>query len=482
MSYRKFAKDVGIYGLTQVVLVISGIITLPVITKILGAENYGTWTQLMITMSMLGSFAGLGLPYALVRFLAGEKNQKQIRDGIWSVFAIILSLSLVISLFLVFFSGVISKFLGVQKIFINLLAIILIFDYLNFIFFNIFRAFQEIKKYCFFQILQAFAETGLIILSISWGYGLVGAVFSFLVIKIFLFLIMGGFIIQKIGFEIPIFSKTKEYLAFGLPNILSDVSSWILTSSDRYFIGFFWGTLYVGYYAPAYTLGGSMVYLIMPLGFLLLATLSKHYEENQIEKIKIWLQHSLKYFLAIAIPALFGMSVLAKPLLSVFSTPEIAQHSYFIVPIIALGMFLTGICGVVGDIIALKKKTYISGIAFGVSAFINFGLNFIFVPRFGIMGAALTTLIAYALFSTIIWYYSFKEIPFKIEWKFIFKSVFSSVIMSVFVFMLNPLGLWRTLGAVGLGSICYFTFMILLGGFDKKEIDFLKELRKSEIN
>ena len=40
MSYKKFTKDIGILGLTQLTMAISGIIVLPVITKILGAPKY----------------------------------------------------------------------------------------------------------------------------------------------------------------------------------------------------------------------------------------------------------------------------------------------------------------------------------------------------------------------------------------------------------------------------------------------------------
>jgi O-antigen/teichoic acid export membrane protein len=283
MSYKKFTKDIGMVGLTQLITALSGIIVLPVITKLLGAENYGVWTQLMVTLGLISPIAILGLPYTLVRFLAGEKDKREIQDGIWSVFTIIFCVSIIISLFLISFSIPISRLFNCDKVFVQILPFIIMFFCLNLLFSNIFRAFQQTKEYCFFSIFENLGETGLVILSIFLGYRLFGAVLSVLIMQFITFLIMGALIIKRIGIKIPQFRKIKNYLAFSLPNIMGDISFWVIQSSDKYFVGFFLGTLFVGYYAPAYTLGGVISFFLAPLVFLLPATLSKHYDENKID-------------------------------------------------------------------------------------------------------------------------------------------------------------------------------------------------------
>ena len=112
MSYQKFTKDIGIIGLTELIIALKGLIILPVITKLLGAENYGTWAQIIVTLGLITPFATLGLPYTLVRFLAAEKDRKEIRDGVWSVITVILGMAIVITSILIFFSGQISQFFG----------------------------------------------------------------------------------------------------------------------------------------------------------------------------------------------------------------------------------------------------------------------------------------------------------------------------------------------------------------------------------
>jgi O-antigen/teichoic acid export membrane protein len=476
MSFQKFTKDVGLVGLTNLVMVLKALIILPVITKLLGAENYGIWAQLMVTLGLIAPLATLGLDYALVRFLPAEKNEKEIQDGIYSVLAIIFSIALVVSLILIFFSSSISQFFGGEKILVQILAFTIILECLNEVFFNIFRAFQKMGIYSFFMISQTFGEVGLVVGTVLLGYGLFGAVLSLLIIRFVNFLIMGGLTIKKVGIKIPKFLKTKEYLSFSLPTTLGFIAFWIIQSSDKYLIGFFLGTLFVGYYAPAYTIGSFVVLFVTPLSFVLPAVLSKFFDENKISEVKNYLRYSLKYFLMITVPSVFGMSILSRQLLTIFSTSEIAQQAYHIVPFIALSILLFGIYSIVAQVIVLKKETKITGTIWIIAAVLNIGLNLLFIPKLGILGAAITTLFAYTLTFALTCYYSLKEISFEIDWKFISKSIFASILMSLFIVWFNPFGLSKTLIAIFLGVLIYGALIYLLKGITKKEALFFKNL------
>lgn len=480
MSYQKFTKDIGLLGLTQVITALSSIITLPIITKLLGAQNYGIWAQLLVTIALVSSFALINLPYALIRFLPGEKDKQQIQDGVWSAFTIAFAILIVIDALLIFFSNTISKIFGCNQILILFLCPIVMFECLNYLLYNVFRAFQETRKYCYNTIASRTTETMLIIFTVFSGYGLTGAVISMLISRIIFFIIMTSLVIKRVGIKIPKFLKTKEYLSYCLPLVPVDVSYWVIQSSDKYFVGFFLGTIFVGYYAPAYILGCCISFFVTPLGFLLPAILSKHHDENEINTVKTYLRYSLKYFLLLAIPAVFGLSAMARQLLSTFSTPEIAQHSYFVVPFVALSMLLAGVGGIVTQNLLIKKKTKISGSIWIITAFLNFGLNFMFVPYFGILGAAITTLIAYTFVTTLGWYYSFKELAFEIDWKAIYKIIFASAIMSFFVFLIKPVGLYRELITAALGVLIYGTLIILLKGLSIQEINFFKKIFKDD--
>ncbi len=479
MSYHKFAKDAVTMGLAQMITALSAIIILPIITKILGARSYGIWVELSVTISIIAPIAILGLPYTLVRFLSAEKDKESIQDGIWSVVTVVFATVAIISLFLIVFSEPISHFLGGEKLFVQILAVIIIFECINQVFANIFRAFQQIKMYSFYTIFQTIGNATLITLTISLGYGLLGAVLSLLIVDTINFLIMATLVIKRVGIKIPRFLKIREHLSFSLPTIMGNVSFWIVQSSDRYLIGFFLGALFVGYYSPAYTLSGIILFFVAPLSLILLAALSKSYAENKIREVKNYIKYSIKYFLLLAIPSSFGLSILSKQLLTIFSTSEIAQNSYYIVPFIVLSMISFGIYSIVAEILSLKKKTHIGGIIWLLAALLNFGLNFIFIPRFGILGAAITTFLAYTFVGALNCYYSYKELQFEVDWLAISKIAVASVLMSLFVFWFNPVGFYKTIFAIILGASIYLTLILLFRIFSKKELDFLNNILKN---
>ena len=79
MSYQKFARDVGFIGTVQILTSLSSFFLLPIITKTLGAYDYGLWAQINITVSLISSLALMGLSMSFVRFLYYEKDKKKIR-------------------------------------------------------------------------------------------------------------------------------------------------------------------------------------------------------------------------------------------------------------------------------------------------------------------------------------------------------------------------------------------------------------------
>lgn len=473
LPHKKFAEDVGITSLAKLTVALKGLIILPIITKTLGAENFGVWTQIVVTISLVVPIATLGLPYTLVRFLDAGKKREEIQEGVYSVLSLTFLIGLAISLILIGSSGPISNFFGgSEPLLIKILAFVILLECLNLVFLNVFRAFQEMGRYSLFTIIQALGEIGLIVIAVYLGFGLSGAVFSLLIARLVVFLIMGYLIIQWIGLKIPNFIKLKEYLSFGLPTVPSNISSWVVQSSDRYLIGLFLGTLFVGYYAPVFTIGNIINLLIAPLALVLPALLSKLYDENNLDEVRRYLKYSLKYFLMLTIPTVFGLSVLSKQLLTIFSTAEIAEQGYPLVPLIALSLLLWGVYSIFVQILALSKKTRVIGIIWLVAAALNLGLNIILIPRIGIMGAAITTLLAYTFAFIATWYHSAQDLRFEIDWRSILKSTLASILMLLFIRWLDPTGLSNTLATIVASAFLYGALILSLRGLNKREVVF----------
>lgn len=434
----------------------------------------------MTTISLMSNIASLGLPYTMVRFLSAEKNKEKIQEGFYSIASVVLASTVTISLLILLFSNSIATaiFNGEVNIVVSLAAMVL-FACLNAFLLNFFRTFQQMKRYSLFLLTQTYS--GILIVSyLVWsGFGIGIVVLGYLVAYILTFILMTLFILSSIGFRIPHFKNLREYMAFGLPTVPSNLSYWIVDSSDRYVIGILLGTVFVGYYAPAYTLGNIILMVLAPFSLLLPSVLPKYYEENDLEQVNFYLKYSLKYFLLIAIPAAFGLSVLSKSILLILTTPEIALNGYTVTPFITLSALLFGVYGITSNTIILKKKTKFIGTIWIIAAVLNVVLNFVMVPYVGIIGAAAVTLFTYAVAFALTINYSNRFLRFEFDYPFIIKSVVSALAMSLVIIWINPSGIIGVLMAVVIGALIYFAVLLALRGIKKEEFRFFRGLMGS---
>lgn len=304
----------------------------------------------------------------------------------------------------------------------------------------------------------------------------VQAIISLLIVRIILATIMLVIILKNFGITVPRFDKIKDYLNFGLPTIMGNFAFWIIQSSDRYIINYFLGALYVGYYSPAYSIGNLIMLFIAPLTFILPAVLSKFYDNKQYDNVKKYLQYSLQYYLLIAIPAVVGLSVLAYNILWYYTTEEISKNSYFIVPFVGVSILLYGVYAIHSMIFTLKKNTRIGFKIWLFAAILNIGFNIIFIPKFGILGAAVATLIAYLTALLITIFIVRKMIRFKLDWIYILKLCIASILMTVFIYLIPQNQIFNLILTI-LGAIfIYIISIFILKAIDKKEIDFIKKL------
>jgi O-antigen/teichoic acid export membrane protein len=239
------------------------------------------------------------------------------------------------------------------------------------------------------------------------------------------------------------------------------------------------GASAVGMYSPGYLLGNIIIMFIGPLNFVLPATLFKHYDCNRMDQVETLLSYSMKYFLAIAIPSAFGLSFLSRPILTILSTPQIAEQSYLITPFIALSMLLYGATSIVSNVLGLKKKMIMLCFAWTGAAALNLVLTFILVSYIGIIGAAIATLVAFVFLFLVISIYCLRQFRFKVDLRFIVKSVIAALAMYLVIARWPPLDLIGLFSVVMICMVVYVALLTLLGGLDKKEIEFFKGLLMS---
>ncbi|MCX6681135.1 MAG: oligosaccharide flippase family protein [Methanothrix sp.] len=479
MSQRQLlAKRIGLVALTNLLVEANTLIMLPLLTKNLPISEYGVWVQISVTIGLIPAVALLGLPYSMVRFLPSAKGRENIQEIFYSMAAIIAIAGLVAAtgIFLLAEPIASALFDGRQNI-VEALSILVFLECLISIPFAYLRGVQQIKKYSAFNFGKVFISLVLVIYFVLSGKGILGAVMGLIFADILIFLAMSSFVFSDVGASFPKFKNIREHLVFGMPTIPGNLSSWIVNSSNRYVIGLLMGTTFVGYFSPGYTLGNMINLFIAPLSFILPAALSKHYDEHETEEVIAILGFSLKFFLALGIPAAFGLSLLSRPILNVLSTPEIAAQGYMITPFMALGALFLGAYAIVAQIMVLEKNTVLTGKIWIIAAVLNLGSSFLLITYVGIIGGAIATLISFAFVFITTSYYAKKSIKISFHLNFVAKSLVASLAMSFLLLILRPEGVAGLALSIAIGALMYFIVLLALKGFTKEEIAFIRTLR-----
>ena len=475
-EYVQFIKRIGIVGIANILISLSGLIFIPIITKNFSTSNYGVWAQANTLVALVPNIVNLGLPYTMVRFLAAEKDKEIIKQSFYSMMLVVLCSTIIMVLVFLIFSHQIADALfdGSMQIMLTV-TVISFLACINLMFLSYFRTFQQIKFYSTFLVLQTYIGVGVSIILTLMHYPIEIVILGLLTGYLAVFIVMALLIVRQLGFTTK-FKSLKEELKFALPTVPNNVSSWVVDSSDKFVIGIFLGSAAVGCYSPGYALGSILLMFLTPFAVLLPAVLPEYYESGNLEKVNTFLTYSLKYYLLITIPAAVGLSLLSKPLLYILTTEIIANQGYMITPLVALGAIFMGIYGIVNNIIILEKKTVILGYIWISVAILNIILNVLAVPYIGIYGAGIATLVCYffAFAVTLIYSRKYSVLPF--DFKSIIKILISALAMGIFVMVANPQGIIAILIVIAVAIVIYFAVLALLKGIDKKEINLIKSM------
>lgn len=476
-DYIKFIQRIGLVGITNILISLSSLIFIPVITKSFTTAEYGMWAQVNTTIALVPNIANLGLPFTMVRFLSAEHDKARIRESFYPMMSVTLISTLIICGLFILFGGPIADALfngSMQVLYIT--TAISFFACLNLMLISYFRTFQQMKRYSLFLVLQSYIGVFVSIYLTYAGYNIETVVLGLLTGYVSVFIMMAFIIVRYLGFGPVKWSNLKEQLDFAIPTIPSNVSSWVVDSSDKYVIGIIAGSVAVGCYSPGYALGSILLMFLSPFAVLLPAVLPEHYEKGEMDQVDTYLGYSMKYYLLLTVPAAVGMSVLSKPLLYIITTPEIALGGYMVTPFVCLGAIFMGMYGITNNILILEKNTMILGKLWIVVAISNIVLNLLLVPYLNILGAAIATLICYILAFAVTAIASKKTMRLPFNIKELLKIVIAASIMGIAVYIMHPIGIINVLISIVAGVIIYFAIIFILKAVTMKEIAIFKDL------
>ncbi|HZO74210.1 MAG TPA: polysaccharide biosynthesis C-terminal domain-containing protein [Ktedonobacteraceae bacterium] len=198
----------------------------------------------------------------------------------------------------------------------------------------------------------------------------------------------------------PRLDIARNLLSFGVPLVFSFVSVWVLQLSDRYLLSRLGPLTQTASYAVAYSLGGILAAVV--LGPFSLAWPTVLYDIAKRENAASIFQLVFRWYAIVLLFVSFALSFAAVVVLDAFF-PSTYQSAAPLIPLINLAMMFYGLYTVLSVGLSLRRKTWLAFIFVTFSAILNVVLNIILIPQQGAMGAALATLLAYAVLALLVY-------------------------------------------------------------------------------
>ena len=275
--------------------------------------------------------------------------------------------------------------------------------------------------------------------------------------------------------------ELRGMLAFGTPLIFGQLSFILFMTIDRFFLERYGGYKDVG----AYTIANSIVSVI---SILITVPFSQVWTVMRFSVMKEegadeYYARVLTYmvlagmFLALCVSAVAGDGIVRFGLQKYWPAASV-------IPLLALSSVLDGASRVLNVGITLRKRTILSPVVIGAALAINIGLNVVLIPRYGMMGAAVATLLSYIAFCAFRYWASSLFYKVTYEWDRVFSAFIVGGAVTMLFYVIDHL---RNIGVLRFGffpavltksclALSFPAVLYLLNFYDEKERRRLREL------
>ncbi len=277
---------------------------------------------------------------------------------------------------------------------------------------SVFRATEKPLNYGAVRILKTGLDLSLSIycvvsLKLGWEGRIYPAVGIALIIALFILI----YLFYSYNVRLLINKKyLRKAFKYSTPLIFHSLAGYIISFSDRFIILEFMSAEDVGLYAVAYQVGMIMSFVNNSFNQAWTPYVFSILKGGDLSKIKQLSKFNYFYFLLMIIMAL-GIFLLV-PLIYEWFIDNKFEVDYQIVFWVLLGYAFNGMYKILVNYLFYYKKTKKLSYITIFSAVLNIGLCFYLVPKIGILGAAISTTIAFlSMFIFVaIDYYKLKNI------------------------------------------------------------------------
>jgi O-antigen/teichoic acid export membrane protein len=475
---KQLTKDTAVYGISTMVGRFLNFLLVPIYTNLFKPFEYGIQSQVYVLISILNIILLFGMDTAYMKYSVNVKSRDEDKNTFSTPYLTVMIVSFFTCLLIIILKKPIFTLLEIPCEYYYLIfytSLILFLDSLTIIPFVKLRIERKAKKFALFKFLGILLNILLnyiLIVKLRWG---VEAIFiSNLASSALTLILLSPSIFKsfKVIINLPILRKL---LKFGLPFLPAGLSSIMIQGIDRPILTQLTDLHTSGIYSANYKLGIFMMLFVSMFQYAWQPFFFQNAREKNIKQVfsKILTYFTIAGSLILIFLSLFIDDIVKFHILGRTIMGPAFWSGLIIVPIILFGYLFNGIYYILSAGMFIEEKSSYVPIITGIGAAINVCVNFLLIPVWGIIGAALATFASYFVMAVMVYKITQRFYEINYEKVKVIKTLSLVLIAgSVYYYLMFVHNLFFTYKILILIGFISSLFLFV---FDKKELGFIKK-------
>ena len=404
MKEKSFISQFLVIGTGTVINMILGLLTTPIITRIVDPVDYGQLSMFNTYANIAVMVLCLGLDQSLIRFFYNHDEVEYKRSLV--SFCVGLSVSTALCVGVAFLFGIWSSILKFEfsNPIATIFALYIVFLLIDRFALLLLRLTYKSKIYSMCSVIQ---EIIYVVVSLLWIY-IVKQKYLFGLCIATLLSVLGPLTIGIIScrtywrYSRKWKVEKRQILIFGIPIILSSGLNQLFNAIDKISLNHYCTYVEVGVYSSAISLVSIFAIIQSTFNAIWAPTQIEHYQKYPDDKVYYQRVNQIVTFVMFFI----GIHLILFKDIFALLLGEKYRLASQILPFLMFQPIMYTLSETTHIGITIKKKSYLGIVISGVSCLINLAGNTFLVPLIGYKGAAISTGISYIVFFALRTFFS----------------------------------------------------------------------------
>ena len=405
LGLKKFFWNI-VYNFTrQGLSLILGVLTSIFLTRGLGVDARGIYSLVYILPALATAFANLGIASATIYLVAHKEIPEEDIFSInilltlgSSLLGVVIGLVLAIFLNDVLFPGVERKllFVAIINIPVSMLAT------------NLAAVLQGKQDFRSYNTITLFLQVVQLILSflLVWllKLGIQGAIAMHLASSLLHLIVLVYFLVKSkgIGFHFNferLYNHSKKYMKFGLKAYIANVIGFLNYKIDKIILNSLMGSTALGYYDVSVVSAEKLWLLSNSIAIVVFPKISSLEDDEARNQLTLLVLKNLFFAtVVIGIIAFFFIPPVMVLLYGVEFEPAIDGFK-----LLLPGIIMVSLSRILANDMSGRNRPEVAAVVAFIGLILNIILNYVFVPRFGFLGASISSSFSYTTIFIIRW-------------------------------------------------------------------------------